>query len=206
MRVIAALAVMLASAAGAQPPASSAPLSVPAPVYATTTVVLTTSAGAITLALEKERAPITTANFLHYVDTHRLDGATIYRAVKVAPGYGLIQGGLKNDPKKIYPPIKLEPTSQTGLHHTDGTISMARAAPDSATSDFFIVIGDLVSMDADPSKPGDNQGFAAFGHVTGGMDVVRGTLDAPTSATGPVGMAGQMLADPIRILSARRVP
>ena len=204
MRWLAVAALAFASAASAQTQVAP-PLAASAP--ATVTVVLTTSAGAITLVLEKERAPITTANFLHYVDTHRLDGATIYRAVKVAPGYGLIQGGLKNDPKKVYPPIKLEPTSQTGLHHTDGAISMARAAPDSATSDFFIVIGDLVSMDADPSKPGDNQGFAAFGHVTDGMDVVRASLDAPTSPTeGPPGMKGQILAQPIRILSARRVP
>ncbi len=211
MRALAAFALVLASAAVAQMPeqaplVATAPTPV-APTPATVGVVLTTSAGAITLALEKERAPITTANFLHYVDTHRLDGATLYRAVKVAPGYGLVQGGLKNDPKKVYPPIRLEPTSQTGLSHKDGTISMARAAPDSATSDFFIVVGDLVSMDADPGKPGDNQGFAAFGHVSDGMDVVRGALDAPTSPTaGPPGMQGQILVQPIRIVSARRVP
>lgn len=210
MRAFAAALLMLASAATAQdpapPPAAAVVALPPKPVPATVTVVLTTSAGTITLALEKERAPITTANFLHYVDTHRLDGATIYRAVKVAPGYGLVQGGLKNDPKKVYPPIRLEPTSQSGLSHKDGTISMARAAPDSATSDFFIVVGDIPSMDADPSKPGDNQGFAAFGHVTAGMDLVRATLDVPMAATGPAGMEGQILAQPIRIVSARRVP
>ena len=209
MRALAAAALLLTSAAIAQAPESQlAPASTaPASIPVTVGVVLTTSAGAITLALEKERAPITTANFLRYVDAHRLDGATIYRAVKVAPGYGLVQGGLKNDPKKVYPPIRLEPTSQTGLSHKDGAISMARAAPDSATSDFFIVVGDLTSMDADPTKPGDNQGFAAFGHVTAGMDVVRGALDAPTSPTeGPPGMQGQILVQPIRIVSARRIP
>lgn len=219
MRLLAAAMLLLASAAIAQdalPPAT--PLAAPAtpapavtvparPVPATVSVVLTTAAGTITLSLEKERAPITTANFLHYVDTHRLDGATLYRAVKVQPGYGLVQGGLQNDPRKVYPPIKLEPTSQTGLSHTDGTISMARAAPDSATADFFIVVGDIPSMDADPTKSGDNLGFAAFGHVTAGMDVVRAALDAPTSPTaGPPGMQGQILVRPIRIVSARRAP
>ncbi|PTQ12802.1 peptidylprolyl isomerase [Sphingomonas oleivorans] len=177
----------------------------PAPKPATIRVSLQTSEGPILLELEKERAPVTTANFLRYVDQKRLDGTTIYRATKVAPGFGLIQGGVRNDPKHALPPIAHEPTSRTGLSHGDGTISMARNAPGTATGDFFITIGALPSMDADPTQPGDNLGFAAFGHVVEGMDVVRRILDAPISPTAGEGvMKGQMLAAPVRILAARR--
>lgn len=177
------------------------------PSPATVRVVLTTSEGPITLELEKQRAPATTANFLHYVDTRRFDGIAFYRAMKLAPGFGLIQGGLRNDPKKTFPPVAHEPTTQTGLSNTDGVISMARDKPGSATADFFIAIGDLSSLDAKPDKPGDNVGFAAFGHVVDGMDIVRRIADAPTSPTAGEGaMKGQMLAPMIKILTARRVP
>jgi len=159
------------------------------------------------LELEKERAPITTANFLRYVAAQRLDGTTFYRATKVAPGYGLVQAGTRNDPKRTFPPIAHEPTSATGLTHGDGTISMARNAPGSATGDFFITLGAMQSMDANPAAPGDNLGFAAFGRVIEGMDVVRRILDAPTSPTEGEGvMRGQMLAPPVRIVTARVVP
>ena len=182
------------------PPAAPAP-----PKFATIDVTLQTSAGPIVLELEKERAPITTANFLRYVDQKRFDGTAFYRAMNVAPGYGLIQGGPKNNPKVTLKPIAHEPTTKTGLSHTDGTISMARAAPGTATGDFFIVVGDLKSLDADPSKPGDNAGFAAFGHVVSGMDTVKKILAAPTSQTEGVGvMKGQMIAAPIKIFSAHR--
>lgn len=195
-----AVAALLCLAQAPPPPVMPPP---PLP----TKVQLNTTAGPITLALETARAPITAKNFLRYVDAHRFDGIAFYRAVKVQPGYGLVQAGIRDDARKLYPPIKLEPTSVTGLSHTDGAISMARAAPDSATADFFIVVGDIPSMDADPGKPGDNAGFAVFGRVTEGMDVVRGALDAPTSPTaGPPAMKGQMLVAPIKILSARRLP
>lgn len=178
----------------------------PAPRPATVMVTLQTSAGPIVLELEKERAPITTANFLRYVDQKRLDGTAFYRAMNVAPGYGLIQGGTKNDAKLVLKPVAHEPTTKTGLSHTDGTISMARAGLGTATGDFFIVVGDLVALNADPSKPGDNQGFAAFGHVAEGMDTVKKILAAPTSRTEGAGvMKGQMIAAPIRILNARRM-
>ena len=200
-------ALALLALAAAPLPAQTPP---PAPVAATPSpatvrVTLQTSEGPILIELEKERAPVTTANFLRYVDQKRLDGTTIYRATKVEPGFGLIQGGVRNDPKRVLKPIAHEPTSATGLSHTDGTISMARAAPGSATMDFFITVGALTSMDADPKQPGDNLGFAAFGHVVGGMDVVRRILDAPTSPTAGEGvMKGQMLAVPVRIVAARR--
>ena len=177
----------------------------PAPQPATVQVTLTTSAGPIVLALEKERAPITTANFLRYVDQKRLDGVTFYRACVVAPGFGLIQGGVRNDPKRVLKPIPHEPTTQTGLSHVDGAISMARQAPGTASGDFFITVGAIPSMDAHPDQPGDNQGFAVFGHVVEGMDVVRRILGSPASPTAGEGaMKGQMLDPPIRILSARR--
>ena len=184
--------------------AAAAPAQSPAP--ATVRVTLQTGEGPIVVALETERAPVTAGNFLRYVDQKRLDGAVIYRAVNVAPGYGLIQGGLRNDPKRVLPPIAHEPTTVTGLSHTDGAVSMARAEPGSANSDFFITVGDITSMDADPRLPGDNLGYAVFGRVVEGMDIVRRILIAPTSATEGEGvMKGQMLAPPIRIVAARRV-
>ncbi|WP_136162135.1 peptidylprolyl isomerase [Sphingomonas flavalba] len=205
-RRFAALALILALAAPAfAQDAAPAPTPTPPPAE-TVAVVLETSAGAITLALEKERAPVTTANFLRYVDQKKLDGTTFYRAVNVVADFGLIQGGTIGEAKRTLPPIAHEPTSTTGLTHTDGTISMARAEPGTAAGDFFITVGDMPSMDADPSQPGDNAGYAAFGHVIAGMDVVRGILAAPTSPTeGEGSMIGQMLSPRITILSARRV-
>ncbi len=183
----------------------SPPPPAPAPQPATVPVTLQTSEGPIVLAIETERAPITAANFLHYVDQKRLDGISFYRAVKVADGYGLVQAGLRNDPRRMYPPIAHEPTSKTGISHVSGTISMARNAPGTASGDFFIVVGDMTSMDADPKQPGDNLGFAAFGHVVTGMEIVNRILVAPKSPTAGEGeMKGQMLDPPIRILTARR--
>jgi peptidyl-prolyl cis-trans isomerase A (cyclophilin A) len=203
---LAALIVAAPLRAQAPPPTPEAPVPAPAvPKPATVRVDLTTSEGLIVLELEKERAPITTANFLRYVDQKRLDGSAFYRATKVQPGYGFIQGGIRNDPKRALPPIPHEPTTKTGLTHLDGTISMARLAPGSARGDFFITVGAVPSMDADPSQPGDNAGFAAFGHVVQGMDVIRHILDEPTSPIEGEGvMKGQMLAAPVKILSARR--
>ena len=185
------------------PAAEAAPAPTPNP--ATVRVSLETSLGPIVLELEKERAPVTTANFLRYVDEKRFDGIAFYRATNIGEGYGLIQGGAKGDAARVLPPIAHEPTSKTGLSHVDGAISMARYAPGTADADFFITIGDLESMDADPAQPGDNQGFAVFGRVVEGMDVVRRILAAPTSPTEGEGvMKGQMLASPVRIISAAR--
>lgn len=186
----------------------------PAKVFATVKVRLQTAVGSILLELEKERAPITTANFLRYVDQKKFDGATFYRALNFTgrPDLGLIQGGAKSDPKRLLPPIAHEPTTKTGLSHNDGAISMARGAPGSAQGDFFIILGGLPALDANPAAPGpekggDNQGFAVFGHVAEGMDVVRKILAAPVSATEGAGaMKGQMIEKPIPIQSARREP
>jgi peptidyl-prolyl cis-trans isomerase A (cyclophilin A) len=189
------------------PGAPSAPQAPTPPpqTFATVRVEMLTSAGTIVLALEKQRAPLTTANFLRYVDQKRLDGTSFYRAMKMGTTvqYGLVQGGIRGDPKRRLPPAAHEPTSQTGLSNTDGTISMARLAPGTATADFFIIIGDLSSLDA---KPGGDPGYAVFGRVVDGMDVVHKILDAKVSPTAGEGaMKGQMIEDPVKIISVRRV-
>lgn len=185
----------------------SAPPAQPRP--ATVRVALQTSEGPIVLELEKDRAPITTRNFLRYIDEKRYDGQTFYRAINMAENFGLIQGGatIMKPGQKLIPPIAHEPTTLTGLSHQTGTISMARGALGTARSDFFITVGDMSSLDAHPDKPGDNQGFAAFGHVVEGMDVVLKIMRAPINPALGVkeGMVGQMLAQPVRIVTARRV-
>lgn len=169
-------------------------------------VALDTAAGQIVIAVHADKAPVTAANFLAYVDQKRLDGTVFYRGVGAAD-YGFVQGGAQNDPKRIRPPIKHEPTSQTGLTHDEGALSMARYAPGSATGDFFIVLGKMPAMDAQPDAAGDNQGFAVFAHVVEGLDVVKTILAAPKSVTAGEGvMKGQMLEAPIKIMTARRVP
>ncbi len=183
-----------------------APVPPPSPKPATVHVALTTAQGVILLELEKGRAPVTTANFLRYVDQKRLDGAVFYRAMKASDdgAYGLIQGGVRGDPKKVLPPVAHESTTKTGLSHTDGAISMARLAPGSARAEFFIILGGLTALDANPAQSGDNAGYAVFGHVAEGMDVVKKILLVPVSAGGTGPMKGQMIAAPVKILTARR--
>ena len=167
-------------------------------------VVLATAEGPITLELDRGRAPLTTANFLRYLDAERLDGVFFYRAMRLGADGGLIQGGVR-DAAKFFPPVAHEPTSLTGLRHVDGTVSLARAAPGTGRADFFITVGPVPSLDAATGQPGDDLGFAAFGRVVEGMDTVRRILAAPTSPTAGEGaMRGQMLAAPVRIVSARR--
>lgn len=171
-------------------------------------VRLDTDEGAITLALDARRAPVTTANFLRYVDEKRLDGTFFYRAAPTpgTRGRGLIQGGVHRVYRRMLPGIEHEPTSRTGLRHVDGAVSMARLAPGTATGDFFITVGAMPSMDAPAGGKGSDVGYAAFGRVTGGMDVVRDILAAPTIAdAGRGAMRGQMLARPVKIVSAKRV-
>ncbi len=191
--LLAAAAVLAAGPAWAQP--------------ARTRVRLQTDKGVIVVELADDKAPITVANFLHYVDTRRMDGAVFYRASRApgAPTVGLIEAGVK-DPAKLYPPIAHESTLATGLRHLDGTLSMARFAPGTAASDFSICCGDAPYLDAHPELEGDNLGYAAFGQVTEGMDVARAILAMPTTgaALNPA-MQGQMIDPPVSILSARRV-
>lgn len=196
---------LLAQAVATPPPAVPA---VPiAPVPATVQhVQLTTSAGPITLAIETGRAPITAANFLRYVDQRRLDGVAFYRAMRIGDG-GLIQGGTRGDRARVLRPIAHEPTTTTGLSHTNMAISMARGAPGTADGDFFIIIGgQMTGLDANPAGAGDNQGFAVFGRVVNGQEIIRTILAAPTSPTEGEGvMRGQMLSPVVRITAARRV-
>jgi peptidyl-prolyl cis-trans isomerase A (cyclophilin A) len=195
-------AAALAQVAPAAPPAAPTAPAKP-PVY----VAIDTPQGRIVIELAVAQAPLTTANFLRYVDRKLYDKATFFRASR-APGavdYGLIQGGLQGI--GALPPVAHEPTSQTGLKHTDGAVSIARTAPGTATSDFFICIGDAPYLDANPAGTGDNLGFAAFGRVVQGMDVAKKILALPTpgKAINPV-MKGQILDPPVPITSARRIP
>ena len=196
-----ALSLLLSGPALAQtpPPAPAAPLP---------RVALVTSMGRIVVELDTVHAPVTARNFLHYVDTRRYDGQLIYRSMKTGENIGLIQGGVVTDGRLLYPPIAHEPTSQTGLTHVTGALSAPRGAVGTARSDFTIMASDLHYLDAGPeSGSGDGLGYAVFGRVVEGMDIVRAILNAPTSPTeGQGAMRGQMLMPRVRILSARRVP
>ena len=160
-------------------------------------VALDTEKGRIVLALDRGRAPATVANFLRYVDRKRFDGIGFYRAMPYGEGNGLIQGGITKDVRLLYPPVKHEPPSQTGLKMDAGAIAMANLGPGTARSDFFILAGPITTF-------GDS--FAVFGHVIEGMDVVKAILGAPVSPTrGEGSMKGQMLEPPVVIRTARRV-
>lgn len=152
-------------------------------------VVIETSLGRIEAELDSARAPVSVANFLRYVDARAYEGGRFHRTVRMdnqpdnAVKIEVIQAGPAPEKARSgFPPIALERTSVTGLHHVDGTISMARGGPDTATSDFFICIGPQPELDFGGKRNADGQGFAAFGRVTRGMDVVRriqaGTADA----------------------------
>lgn len=171
-------------------------------------VSLDTSLGAIVVALKVRQAPLTTANFLRYIDQKLYDGASFWRSAKSKSpvDYGLIEGGLQSDPAKVLPPVAHEPTTQTGLRHVDGTVSLARRAPGTGDSDFFVCVGEAPYLDANPAAEGDNLGFAAFGQVIKGMEVVHKILNLPTpgKATNPV-MEGQMLDPVVPIVTARRI-
>lgn len=168
-------------------------------------VALETELGAITVEVDAARAPVTAANFLRYVDGGFYDGGRFHRTVTMRNQPNdkirieVIQAGA--NPARArdeFPPIALERTSKTGLKHLDGTISMARSGPDSATSDFFLCIGPQPSLDFGGLRNPDGQGFAAFGRVVEGMDVVRRIQAAPAE--------GQALKPAVRILRARRLP
>jgi peptidyl-prolyl cis-trans isomerase A (cyclophilin A) len=182
-----------------------------APAFAQSTsdpyVKLHTAQGDVVIELYAEKAPVTVKNFLHYVDTKRFDGASFFRASTpkgdTAKDYGILEGGLENAPEKLFPPIAHESTAKTGLSHTDGTISMARNAPGTAQANFTICVGDQTYLDASAKDPG----YAAFGKVVEGMDVVRKMLKLPTDPNKGVGvMKGEILAHAVVITSARRVP
>jgi peptidyl-prolyl cis-trans isomerase A (cyclophilin A) len=168
-------------------------------------VLIKTEKGDVVVELNAARAPATTANFLKYVDGGFYDGGRFHRTVQPdnqpdnKVKIEVIQGAVNpKKEKQEFPPIKLERTNRTGLRHKDGTISMARDGPDTATSEFFICLGEQRSLDFGGRRNPDGQGFAAFGQVIRGMDVVRSIQGAPAKV--------QTLTPPIKILSIRRQP
>jgi peptidyl-prolyl cis-trans isomerase A (cyclophilin A) len=196
--LISALAALACIGAAAPQPANR-------PQPGIVRVRITTSVGAIVVALDARHAPRTTANFLAYADDGRLDGTVFFRAArsKGRKGAGFIEGGIGSDPRRALDPIPLEPTSRTGLHHGDGAISMAHDdnAPNTATGDFSLLASASPDMDARPGKPG----YAAFGRVIAGMDVVKRILASPTGGGGSGAMKGEMLLPPVKIISVRRL-
>lgn len=166
-------------------------------------VAVQTNLGTFVIQLEAVKAPITTKNFLHLVDTHAYNGAQFYRTVRKATepqsSIEVIQGGLESIGKVAAQTIPLEPTTKTGLHNTDGAISMARTQdPNSGSSEFFVCVGDNTFLDA--QKQPDHNGYAAFGHVVRGMDVVRKINAAKVTMT-----EVEKLAPPITIVRITRV-
>jgi len=166
-------------------------------------VVLETEKGTIEIDVDAPHAPNTAANFLKYVDAGAYDGGNFHRTVRpgteanTAVPIQVIQASRASGTPG-FPAIPLERTSVTGLKHVDGAVSMARSGPDTATSDFFICIGDLPALDEGGARNADRQGFAVFGRVVSGMDVVK-RIQAE-----PVFPGTQTLQPPIEILRARR--
>ena len=172
-------------------------------------VRIVTDSGAITVELAPDKAPVTVANFLRYVDDKRYDGGSFYRAVTLQnqlpadkqPQIEVIQGGIDADSSKRLPPITHETNDRSGIRHTDGVISMARGTPGSATSEFFFVINNQPALDFGGKRNPDGQGFAAFGHVIDGMNVVRAIQRMPSANAPP-----QRMVTTVRIQQVVRVP
>ena len=171
-----------------------------------------TELGDIVVEVDQARAPVTAANFLRYVDAGHYDGGTWHRTVKMdnqpesTIKIEVIQAGVNAErTKEGFAPIALERTNVTGIAHKDGVVSMARGMPDSATSGWFICINDQPSLDFGGMRNPDGQGFAAFGRVVSGMDVVRKIQMAPSSETRTTNPEAQRLTPPIKILKASRV-
>jgi aminopeptidase N len=164
-------------------------------------VLVRTEAGDIVVEVDAARAPITAANFLRYVDAGLYDGTTFFRTVTLdnqptdKVRIEVIQGGQVGEARE-FPPIAHETTRMTGLRHVDGAVSMARAKPGSAASSFFICVNDQPELDFGGRRNPDGQGFAAFGRVVAGMDVVRRIQAMPAE--------GQLLKPPVKILSVKR--
>lgn len=182
-----ALSLVLATSAAAQLPS----------------VRIRTSLGDIVAVIDTVRAPVTSANFLRYVDAGMYSRGRFHRTVTPGnqPGNAVkievIQAGRAGGRAGDFAPIPLERTSATHLKHLNGTVSMARGGPDTATSDFFICIGNQPALDFGGKRNPDGQGFAAFGQVTSGMDVVRRIQQSPAQ--------GQTLTPAIVIVSIERV-
>lgn len=191
--LVTALAVLVAQSIGAQ----AAPGIV--------RVTMQTDLGNVELAVDSAHAPRTAANFLRYVDAGRYEGGRFHRTVTMSnqPSNDVkievVQwSAAPRGNREAFPAIQLERTSVTGLKHLDGTISMARSGPNTATADVFICIGDQPSLDFGGARNPDGQGFAAFGRVISGMEVVRRIQGSPAN--------GQTLTPAVRILNIVRKP
>lgn len=208
--VLSALPAMFVALTGATKKRKAPPP--PPPLGDTVQVELITDLGTILVELDHKRAPITVKNFMRYVDSGRYNGMNFFRAMHLDWGTqpnGLVQGGLSDFPARLMPPIAHEPTSVTGLTHTAGTLSLARNAPGTGRADFSILLSDLTGFDANPKSadPEAQAGYAAFGRVLSGMEVVRKIWEAPRSPTKGQGvMKGQMLEPKIRVKTVRRAP
>lgn len=165
-------------------------------------VTIKTEYGDIIVELYPDKAPATVSNFLKYVDSMLYRNTSFYRVVRMdnqlrdSIKIEVIQGGRQNDENKGFPPIRHETTSETGIKHLNGVISMARSVPGSATSEFFICIGDQPELDYGGMRNKDGQGFAAFGIVIKGMDVVNRIHGISAS--------GQYLEKPVKIFNIKR--
>jgi len=166
-------------------------------------VVMHTELGRIVLEIDAENAPVTAANFLKYVDENRFVGTSFYRVVRMDNQANedvkieVIQGGFGSEENPLQlPTIDHETTANTGIIHENGTISMARAEIGSASSEFFICIGEQPQLDYMGKRNPDREGFAAFGHVIKGMNVVRKIQEQPAD--------GQMLKTPVSITKVKR--
>ena len=190
MTSVLALLIVLLGFTGQQPPQ---------PVR----VVILTVAGEIEADIDVARAPITATNFLKYVDAGFFDGGRFYRTVRPdnqvdrPVKIAVIQAAANRDKRaQFFPPIPLERTNATGISHKDGTLSMARSTPDTARDSFSICVGDQPALDFGGPRQPDGQGFAAFGQVVKGMDIVRKIQTGPAE--------GETLTPAIAILSVRR--
>jgi peptidyl-prolyl cis-trans isomerase A (cyclophilin A) len=143
------------------------------------TIIIRTELGDIYARLDLKRAPVTSANFLRYADAGLFDSTCFYRVVRPDNQprdsilIGVVQGGRYEDETSVFPAISHETTVMTGIRHRNGTVSMARYGPGTATSEFFICVGDQPELDFGGRRNPDGQGFAAFGKITKGMDVVK---------------------------------
>ncbi len=175
----------------------------------TVRVTMATSQGDLEIDLYMDKAPITVGNFLKLAEGEYLDGGSFYRVVTYEndngnPKIEVIQGG-RGEEESPFAPIDHESTQQIGILHKDGVISMARGDVGTASSEFFICLGDQPGLDHGNARNPDEQGFAAFGQVVSGMDVVRGINASP--ADGPSDSdytKGQILTEPVEIISVRR--
>lgn len=177
---------------------------------ATVMVEMTTSLGVVEMEIYTDAAPATSSNFMRLVDGGHLDGGSFYRAVSPendngSPVISVIQGGL-GDAEGPFPPIAHETTAETGLLHVDGAVSMARAEVGTASTEIFICIGDQPALDFGAARNPDEQGFAVFGRVIEGMDVVKAIHTQPADApTESAYVAGQILEEPVKIISVDRL-